>query len=563
MEDACRLIIDEILAGKITSKSDLEKAKHKACRDFKLEKFMSNSLILEQATPGERKLVSDLLMKKPTRTISGVAIVAVMCQPQPCPHGRCLYCPESEKAPPSYTGEEPAALRARMYKFDPYLQTYNRLSQLNSIGHPLDKVELIVMGGTFPSHFLCYQEWFVAKCLQAMVDFGLELSQVEVKSDTENSKTQKTAARNLKNIPENIFIPKYGEDDYILLEDAQRANEHSKVRCVGMTFETRPDYCKVPDVDRMLSMGVTRVELGVQTLYNFIYQRIKRGHNIGDVVESNRILRDSGIKVAMHIMPGLFSDFERDLRIVKRLFSDPQFKPDMLKIYPCLVTKGSTLHEMWQKGEYEPYNSEEAVDLIVEIKKMLPKWVRTMRIQRDIPSPLIEAGVKKSNLGELVYNRLAEEGVQCQCIRCREVGHQAAGGIIPDLDKIKLMEERYEAVGGQEIFISQEDPQKDVLAGFLRLRIPSPEAHRVEVDDKTAIVRELHVYGSLVPLGEKKDIIGQHRGYGEELLSRAEEIACQEFDRNKMLIISGIGARNYYRKFGYEREGPYMAKRLN
>jgi elongator complex protein 3 len=567
MEDACRLIISEILQGNITSKSDLEKAKRKACRDFKLEKFMSNSLILEYASPSERKVVSDILMKKPTRTISGVAIVAVMCQPQPCPHGRCLYCPESEIAPPSYTGEEPAALRARMYKFDPYQQTYNRLSQLNSIGHSLDKVELIVMGGTFPAHFLCYQEWFVSKCLQAMVDFGLELGQVEVKSSDENQKNPQLSNIHSENIhlpdiPENSLIPTYGANNYILLEDAQRANEHSKIRCVGITFETRPDYCKVPDVDRMLSMGVTRVEMGVQTLYNFIYQRIKRGHNIKDVVESNRILRDSGIKVAMHLMPGLFSDFERDLRIFKRLFSDPQFKPDMLKIYPCLVTKGSKLHEMWQKGEYEPYTSQEAVDLIVEIKKILPKWVRTMRIQRDIPSPLIEAGVKKSNLGELVYNRLAEEKVQCQCIRCREVGHQVAGGVIPDIDKIRLMEERYEAVRGQEIFLSEEDPKKDILAGFLRLRIPSPDAHRVEVDDKTSIVRELHVYGSLVPLGEKKEIIGQHRGYGEELLGRAEEIALNEYDKDKMLIISGIGARNYYRKFGYEREGPYMAKKL-
>ena len=348
----------------------------------------------------------------------------------------------------------------------------------------------------------------------------------------------------------------------MLLDDAQKANETSKVRCVGITFETRPDYCKVEDVNRMLTMGVTRVELGVQTIYNYIYQRIKRGHSVKDVIESNRVLRDSGIKVAMHLMPGLFSDFEKDLRIFKRLFSDQSFKPDMLKIYPCLITKGSEMHEMWERGEYEPYTTEEAVDLIVEIKKMLPKWVRTMRIQRDIPSPLIEAGVKKSNLGELVYNRLEEEGVQCQCIRCREVGHQASRGIKANLDEIQLMEERYSAVEGKEIFLSQEDPISDVLAGFLRLRIPSIKAHRVEIDENTALVRELHVYGSLIPIGEKKAGVGQHVGYGEELLARAEEIALEEYNRDKMIIISGIGTRNYYRKFGYEREGPYMAKKL-
>lgn len=561
MENACRTIIDQIIQGKINSKQELEKAKHQACRDFKLEKFMSNSFILKYATPEEKKVLGDVLIKKPTRTISGVAIVAVMCQPQDCPHGRCLYCPESDNAPPSYTGEEPAALRARMYHFDPYKQVFNRLSQLNSIGHPLDKVELIIMGGTFPAHFLCYQEWFVTKCLEAMVDFGLKESQVNVKNNTTEfpqNHSPITSATPRLTSP----VTHYGPENYVLLDDAQKANETSKVRCVGITFETRPDYCKVEDVNRMLTMGVTRVELGVQTIYNYIYQRIKRGHSVKDVIESNRVLRDSGIKVAMHLMPGLFSDFDKDLRIFRRLFSDQSFKPDMLKIYPCLITKGSEMHEMWERGEYEPYTTEEAVDLIVEIKKMLPKWVRTMRIQRDIPSPLIEAGVKKSNLGELVYNRLEEEGVQCQCIRCREVGHQASRGIKANLEEIKLMEEHYSAVEGQEIFLSQEDPFSDVLAGFLRLRIPSSKAHREEIDEKTAMVRELHVYGSLIPIGERKNGVGQHAGYGEELLARAEEIAMEEYNRDKMIIISGIGTRNYYRKFGYERQGPYMAKKL-
>ncbi len=561
MENACRNIIEKIIQGEINSKQELEKAKRQACSDFKLKTFMSNSLILEYATPSERKILGDVLVKKPTRTISGVAIVAVMCQPQDCPHGRCLYCPESDNAPPSYTGEEPAALRARMYKFHPYDQVYNRLKQLNSIGHPLDKVELIVMGGTFPAHFLCYQEWFVAKCLEAMVDFGLKESQINLKHENMDEIAEDGASSSSNSILSSP-ITHYGPEKYVLLEDAQKSNESSKIRCVGITFETRPDYCKVEDVNRMLNMGVTRVELGVQTIYNYIYQRIKRGHSVKDVIESNRVLRDSGIKVAMHLMPGLFSDFERDMRIFKRLFTDSSFKPDMLKIYPCLITKGSEMHAMWERGEYEPYTTEEAIDLIVEIKKMLPKWVRTMRIQRDIPSPLIEAGVKKSNLGELVYNRLEEEGVQCQCIRCREVGHQASRGINVDLGQIELMEETYSSVGGKEIFISQEDPIADVLAGFLRLRIPSNKAHRPEIDDKTALVRELHVYGSLVPIGEKKSVVGQHVGYGEELLARAEEIAREKYDREKMVIISGIGTRNYYRKFGYEREGPYMSKKL-
>jgi len=546
MKNACRLIIEQIKSGDIKNKKDLEKAKHRACRDYKLEKFMSNSLILKYASESEKKEISKILMKKPTRTLSGVAIVAVMCQPTECPHGRCLYCPESEKAPPSYTGEEPAALRARMYDFHPYKQVYNRLLQLESIGHPIDKVELIIMGGTFPAHYLCYQEWFVTNCLQAMVDFGVKNPSINLSNDESEMN------------PSNITSEKFK-----YLTDIQKANERSVIRNVGMTFETRPDYCKVEDVDRMLKMGVTRVELGVQTIYNFIYQRVKRGHDVKDVVESARILRDSGIKVAMHLMPGLFSDFERDLRIFKRVFSDPKFKPDMLKIYPCLVTKGSKLHEMWKKGDYTPYTTDEAVDLIVEIKKILPKWVRTMRIQRDIPSPLIEAGVKKSNLGELVYNKIEKHKINCKCIRCREVGFKSVKGIIPNIENIKLIKEEYEAGEGKEIFLSFEDVKMDILIGFLRLRIPSNKSHRPEVNEKTALVREIHVYGPMMPLGEKFEDRWQHKGFGEELLAEAERIALESFDRTNILINSGIGVRNYYRKFGYKLKGPYMSKSLD
>ena len=540
MEDACKFIINEIMEGRVKTKRDLEKVKLKACRDFKLMEFMSNSLLLENATPSERTQISPLIRKKPTRTISGVAVVAVMCKPHKCPHGRCTYCPESDIAPPSYTGEEPAALRARMFDFDPYKQTYNRLLQLESIGHPLDKVELIVMGGTFPSYFICYQEWFLTRCIEAMNNFGLTDPELKIKIRNGG----------------DLKVP----NNFNYLEDVQLANEHSSVRCVGMTFETRPDYAKKEDVDRMLQMGVTRVELGVQTIYNFIYKRIERGHTVDDVVESTRILRDSGIKVAMHLMPGLFSDPERDMRIFHRIFEDEQFKPDMLKIYPCLVTKGSKLYDLWKNGEYTPYTTDEAVDLIVKVKKMLPKWVRTMRIQRDIPSQLIEAGVKKSNLGELVYNKLANECANCQCIRCREVGHKGALGLNPVFNNIKLMKEEYSAGCGHEIFLSHEDTLNDILIGFLRLRIPSIKAHRKEVDEKTAIVRELHVYGQMAELGQKKDEIWQHMGYGEDLLFEAEKIAIEKYDKNKLLIISGVGARNYYRKFGYRRDGPYMSK---
>lgn len=550
MKEACRIIIDDIIEGKISTRRDLEVRKRQLCRDLKLSRFMSNADILEYATAEEKELVSDTLKKKPTRTKSGVAIVAVMCHPHKCPHGRCLYCPESDIAPPSYTGEEPAALRGRMFEYHPYVQCFNRLSQLKKIGHPIDKVELIIMGGTFPSRDLCYQEWFVSQCLKAMTDFGLIL---ENNAEFEINKP-------LIREYETDIVKTYPPNDYVLIDDIQLANENSKVRCVGMTFETRPDYCKKEHINRMLNFGVTRVELGVQTLSDELYTKVKRGHTIADVIESNQLLRDSAIKVAMHMMPGLFVNQKEDLKMFKQLFSDDNFKPDMLKIYPCLVTEGSELYDMWKDGVYSPYTDEEAVDLIVEIKKILPKWVRTMRIQRDIPSTLIEAGVQKSNLGELVYNKLDENHINCQCIRCREIGHKKTNENYT-LDDFKLFKEAYTACGGEETFISIEDKNEESIAGFLRFRIPSENIFRPEITDKTALIRELHVYGNMIQIGEKNPTIGQHTGFGEKLLKEAENLAIDN-DKNEIAIISGIGSRNYYRKFGYERKGPYMAKKL-
>lgn len=553
MEKACRTIIEDILKGKISTRRELEVEKRQLCRDLKLSKFMSNADILEFAKPEEKEIVSGILKKKPTRTMSGVAIVAVMCHPHKCPHGRCFYCPESDIAPPSYTGEEPAALRGRMYEYHPYIQCFNRLKQLKKIGHPIDKVELIIMGGTFPSRDLCYQEWFVSQCLKAMTDFGLIIenkpANYEYNLDYDEIRSFETGV--LKTYPPN---------NYVLISDVQSANENSKVRCVGMTFETRPDYCKKDHINRMLDFGVTRVELGVQTLSDELYKKIKRGHTIADVIEANQLLRDSAIKVAMHMMPGLFSDEKQDLKMFKRLFSDDSFKPDMLKIYPCLVTKGSELYDLWAEGKYAPYTDEEAVELIVKIKKILPKWVRTMRIQRDIPSTLIEAGVKKSNLGELVYNKLDEENINCKCIRCREIGHKKTNKEY-SLDDFDLFKESYAACEGVENFLSVEDINEESIAGFLRLRFPSKNHFREEIGEKTALVRELHVYGNMIKIGGRNPKVGQHTGFGEKLLKEAENLAADN-GYEDIAIISGIGTRNYYRKFGYEKLGPYMAKKI-
>jgi len=330
LKSACRELMELILAGDVTSLDELNRAKKAVSSRYNLSRLPRNSDILAVAGDDEKELVRETLHRKPVRTISGVAVVAVMSSPYKCPHGLCVPCPGGPEStfgsPQSYTGHEPAALRALQQDFDPYRQVTARLTQLRQIGHPIDKVELIVMGGTFTSRSLCYQEWFVRRCLEAMNDF--------------DGKKQGT----------------------LLLENVQKANESARVRDVGITFETRPDWAKMEHVDRMLKMGATKVELGVQSVYDFVLRRMQRGHTIADVIEANAVLRDSGLKVGFHLMPGLpGSSFERDIKMFQRVFSEPRFKPDYLKIYPTLIVQGTQLYEMWQRGEYEPLTNDVAV----------------------------------------------------------------------------------------------------------------------------------------------------------------------------------------------------------
>jgi len=513
-------------------KEKIEEIKRECIRRFQLEiGFPPNSEIIRYATEEERKELIPILRKKPVRTISGVAVVAVMTSPEKCPHGKCIFCPGGINSvfgdvPQSYTGREPATMRGLMYNFDPYIQTRERIRQLEKIGHPTDKVELIVMGGTFPARDVEYQDNFIKGCLDAL-----------------NERPSRT------------------------LEEAQRINETAKHRCVALTLETRPDYCGEREINQMLKLGTTRVELGVQTIYNDILEFIERGHTVEDTIRATQLLKDSGLKVSYHIMPGLpGSSIEMDKKVFKEIFSNPDFRPDLVKIYPCLVIEGTKLYKLWKEGKFKPIREEEAVEIITYAKSIMPKWVRTSRIQRDIPANVIVDGVKKSNLGELVYKNLERLGIRCRCIRCREVGHVIyKRGIYPDPENIKLCREDYSASGGHEIFLSFEDVKKDILIGYLRLRIPY-KPFRPEIDDKTALVRQLHVCGQEQGLFrgsyKEEEMLWQHRGYGRALLREAERIAREEFQMRKILVTSGIGVREYYRKLGYRRMGPYMGKEL-
>ncbi|MEM2014981.1 MAG: tRNA uridine(34) 5-carboxymethylaminomethyl modification radical SAM/GNAT enzyme Elp3 [Candidatus Methanomethylicia archaeon] len=472
-------------------------------------------------------------LKKPIRSISGVNVVAVMAHPYPCPHGKCIYCPGGPEygTPQSYYGREPALMRAQEFNYDPYEQVRARLNQYYSLGHNPSKIELIIMGGTFPAMPLDYQEWFVTMCLEAMNRY-----------------------------------PNPRSDKWISLEYAQRRNEYAKIRCVGMTFETRPDWGKEVHADRMLMLGGTRVELGVQTIFDDILVKVRRGHSVKDTIESTRILKDCGFKVCYHIMPGLpGSDLDMDLKVFETIFSDPNFMPDMLKIYPTIVVKGTGLYDLWVKGLYKSFTTEDAIELLIKVLPRIPRWIRIMRIQRDIPLNVVEAGVNIGHLREVVHERLKSMGLKCNCIRCREVGHKMLKeNVYPKLEDIKLFIERFEASGGVEVFLSIEDSVRDILLAFLRLRYPSPLAHRRQINSKTTIVRELHVYGPQVPVGVKSTIEWQHKGLGAMLLSEAERISMEEFDAKKILVLSGIGVRSYYRRLGYRKlkDSPYMCKPL-
>ena len=506
-KSAAKYAAEELLRGR----TDMHAIKQEASKKFKLPNFLRNSEILEVLPKKAPKRIRNLLLKRPMRTASGVTPVALMIRPEgSCTHS-CIYCPFTGKAAKSYTGEEPAALRARQFNFDPYKQVQGRLAHFRETGHPIDKCEAILMGGTFLSMPRSYKRKFV----KGMYD-GF------------NGKISRSIA------------------------NAKRINESAKSRVIGLTIETRPDVCTKPHIDEMLDYGATRVELGVQFPDDVIYKKINRGHTVKDVVNATKWLKDSCFKICYHIMPGLpGSSPKKDMEMVKGLFEDPRFKPDMLKIYPTLVMPNTRLYEMMEKGEYTPYTAKEAAEVISEFYRHIPPWVRVMRIQRDIPTGLIGAGVEKSNLRELVESRIKEKGICSREIRAREVGRK-------NFAKAELRRIDYEAAKGKEIFLSFESG--DSLIGFIRLRIPS-DSFRKEIGKDTALIRELHVYGSETQIG-KKAASAQHRAYGSLLLEEAQRIAKEEFGKKEMLIISGVGARQYYFKRGYKLKGPYVGKKL-
>lgn len=504
----------------VGGKSSLEEIKKRTSEKFGLKGVLRNSDMLSVLSQKQRtRKILRLLLKTPTRTLSGVSPVAIMPKPYPCV-GKCTYCPKGVDAPQSYTGFEPMTMRAMQNGYNPHLQVRVRLQQYSQQGHPTDKCHLILMGGTFLAVPKAYRHEFLKGCFD-------EFNGFEAKT----------------------------------FEEAKKANEKAKHRIIGATFETRPDWCFEKEIDDALYLGGTQMELGVQTLSDEVYRKVQRGHTVADVAKATKLLKNSAFKVGYHMMPGLFATPQEDEEYFRMLFDDERFRPDMLKIYPAMVLKGTPLYKQYERGEFVPYSTETAAEVIARITKYIPKYTRVMRVQRDIPSTIVEAGVKNSNLRQLVDGKLKEMGLKCECIRCREIGSEERGA--RKIGKINLKMERmdYGASGGEEVFLSFEDRGKDALAGFCRLRIPH-ESHRKEITPKSALVRELHVYGSEVAIGKDEKGKTQHRGIGKKLLEEAERIAGEEFSMNKMVVISGVGAREYYYKLGYAADGVYVSKKL-
>ncbi|XP_067150554.1 elongator complex protein 3 isoform X1 [Apteryx mantelli] len=526
-------IIKQLIeAHELGKEVNLNKLKTKMSAKYGLSAQPRLVDIIAAVPPQHRKVLIPKLKAKPIRTASGIAVVAVMCKPHRCPHinftgNICVYCPggpdsDFEYSTQSYTGYEPTSMRAIRARYDPYLQTRHRVEQLKQLGHSVDKVEFIVMGGTFMALPEDYRDYFIRNLHDAL------------SGHTSNN-----------------------------VAEAVRYSERSLTKCIGITIETRPDYCLKRHLSDMLSYGCTRLEIGVQSVYEDVARDTNRGHTVKAVCESFHLAKDAGFKVVAHMMPDLPNmGLERDIDQFVEFFENPAFRPDGMKLYPTLVIRGTGLYELWKTGRYKSYPPSTLVDLVARILALVPPWTRVYRVQRDIPMPLVSSGVEHGNLRELALARMKDLGTQCRDVRTREVGIQEIHHKVRPY-QIELVRRDYVANGGWETFLSYEDPEQDILVGLLRLRKCSEESFRPELKGGVSIVRELHVYGSVVPVSSRDPSKFQHQGFGMLLMEEAERIAKEEHGSWKIAVISGVGTRNYYRKIGYELEGPYMVKRLD
>jgi len=552
-------------------KLKLSSHKKELCKKYGIKDIPTDINIYLNASPEDAKIIRTFLQTKPMRTGSGVTIIATMTKPINCPHGSCIYCPGGMDSvfgnvPKSYTGKEPSTMRGIRNDYDPYRIIFNRLEQYIVIGQNPDKVDQIIMGGTFTSFQKEYQEEYIYYSFKAYNDFSKEFYKANndeiVELDLEHFREFFELPGDIQDSGRNERIRdkilELKSKDVKSLEEEQRLNEISAIRCIGLTVETKPDWAFASEGTELLDLGVTRIELGVQTVYDEILKVVNRGHDIEHTQKSIADLRDLGFKLNFHMMPGLPDidgkriSKEKDIESLRTIFDNQAYRPDMLKIYPCMVMPGTALQKQHEMGNFEPLSTEEAADIIVESYSFIPEYCRIMRIQRDIPTYATTAGVNKTNLRQYIDELAKAREIHSRDIRSREIGQNIIGG------EPELIIREYEASNGREYFISAE--YDDKVLGFVRLRIPSRCLHPV-ITETSSLVRELHVYGQSVSIGKSDDTKTQHKGLGKKLMAKAEEIT-KENGRDKIIVISGVGVRGYYRKLGYSLEGPYMVKIL-
>ena len=523
VEAAAAYVAEQISQGIVGSREQLEKLKKKAASQFSLNRYVTTSEVLAALPESERGRFEGMLRVHPRRSASGIVVVTAFSAPFSCPHGTCVFCPGGPRVgtPQSYLPQSPGMRSALESEFDPYLQVTKCLSKYRANGHEVGKVETIIEGGTFIAVPIEYQSGFV----------------------------------------KGVYDGLNGVES-MTLNEAQTFNESAPSRCVGLTLESKPDWCRPVDIDLMLSYGITRLEIGVQSLRDPILTRSNRGHTVEDSARAFKVARDAGLKVTAHMMPGLpGATPEQDLDDLRRLFDDEAFKPDMSKLYPTLVVPGTSLARQFESGLYEPCSTETVVEILSEMKRFVPPWHRIMRIQREIPTREIVGGVRDGNLRQLVLQRAKEKGWGCRCIRCREVVLREPEALSQE-DSLEYKELRYRASDGDEVFGSYEFNRSGLISAFVRLRVPSTAAHRHEMND-AAVIRELRVYGKVVTVGRRENAAWQHRGLGATLMRRMEKTAKEDFGARRLLVTSAVGTRNYYRKLGYERDGPYMGRELD
>jgi len=520
-------------------------------------KELKSSGELKLAENNERNFFKNI-RKKRIRTMSGVTPVTVLTKPFPCP-GKCIFCPNDVRMPKSYLADEPGAQRAATNKFDPYYQVFNRLVALRNIGHPTDKAELIVLGGTWTHYPEKYQIWFIKRCFEAMNDFEeykeTEQLKVQAKLPLDISLLEEIKGKSMKKTYNQVIakalvtkaVEAQGEvADWEELYEAQKTNEKAKTRCVGLVVETRPDEISEEELIRIRKLGGTKIQLGIQCLDDKVLELNKRGHDVATTRKAINLIRQAGFKIHAHWMPNLYgSNPKKDVEDFKKLFEDESIKPDELKVYPCSLIESAELMKYYKEGKWKPYSEEELNYVLTEVFKNIPRYCRITRVIRDIPSTDIVEGNKKTNFRQIVEQKLEKVNVKSKDIRAREIRGKKV-----EFEDLELGVTEYETKVSKEYFIEY-ITRDDEIAGFLRLSLPKKPPFLDEIKD-SAMIREIHVYGQSVQIGKKGRGRAQHIGLGKNLMKKAEEIAKSE-DFKRISVISSIGTREYYEKYGFER----------